>query len=90
MQSESSLCKPFCLCYYSVQVIKRSLSHCSCFRKLGELEEIMQAIEKRIPNAAAATSEMSSQKEEELQKKIEEKQKKIEELQEQNEKQVWP
>ena len=48
----------------------------------------MQAIEKRIPDAAA-TTEMS-QKEEELQKKIEEKQKKIEELQEQNEKQVWP
>ena len=50
----------------------------------------MQAIEKRIPDAAAATNEMSSQREEELQKKIDEKQKKIEELQEQNEKQVWP
>ena len=49
----------------------------------------MQAIEKRIPDAAA-TTERSGQKEEELQKKIEEKQKKIEELQEQNEKQVWP
>ena len=44
----------------------------------------MQAIEKRIPDAAA-TTERSGQKEEELQKKIEEKQKKIEELQEQNE-----
>ena len=42
----------------------------------------MQAIEKRIPDNAA-TSERSSQREEELQKKIEEQQKKIEELQEQ-------